>query len=512
MRPTCDLLSLNDDVLIEVFSYLYGSDSINMGLTCKQAYAFAVPRYMAHSDTVVGPGSVVRGQYLRYLVVSPTALLPSRVESFPVVFNHFQAIQVEQGWQMFDTRIVPYLCTLLEQARNLRYLHLGPFTRLLAADTRVGAALQQMCQLTDLHLDEAAIQYAQVLSWNANGEHTSPTFVTLLEAISAFPALNALALVAFQPLVPLLFADISPLPSFASITCLQLSHCTPCTLALVPLFPRLQVLGCTISGLGAVPEHWHALGTGGSWRPLRQLVLFSKLEVVCVLDAVAQVHDLTITTELRLGGFTIREETIAILQRTNPVCLDMAVSFGPVRATIWEDIAPVAPRLRFLELRVSHLRPEIRSTDWLDNIPTALAPLTTLSYLRLIFLSRTTSCAPTPTVSAPADPSGQEAQQDVSHAVATQRALYALPRRLAYALPSLQCVALSLRSPVEHPSGSPGLLTRHWAVVRADGGDEDAGEAQIELVGLARGAADELRARFKESGSESERGAEAPRA
>ncbi|KAJ2990247.1 hypothetical protein NUW54_g8527 [Trametes sanguinea] len=213
-----NLVSLPDDVLLLIFSYLRGRDALNVAITSKRLYPLALPRIAAmimcwtpialrrlHRYMLSGPQ--LRAKYLRSLSIDVFAVCKDEQTDYlePDTDERY-AVDVSQ---------VQLLGDLLLRAPNLTELSLEGFHWCLCQDPRIGPALQSMGQLANLRLStlgDSALYVLReckanihrlTLSYYLEGDYSlggePKTLTALFSAISPFRNLRILKLWNFTP-------------------------------------------------------------------------------------------------------------------------------------------------------------------------------------------------------------------------------------------------------------------------------------------------------------------------
>ena len=222
------LLSLNDDVLLLVFSLLPAQDALRTCLTCKGAYRLAIARvvssaqcwspvrlrqlchYYLESDPFTG---ALRAEYLENLTIHATAFEPERSAPISQDPNSDEVDDLELELIGTDFAQAHLLAELLLHAQNIRELSFDRFHLLMKKEPRVALAFAAMDQLAHIRLAMIgdgtldALQHLRnpkrlTLSYHTPDDDPldePKTLLPLLTALASFPSLHTLKLWNFTP-------------------------------------------------------------------------------------------------------------------------------------------------------------------------------------------------------------------------------------------------------------------------------------------------------------------------
>nr|VWO99948.1 Endochitinase 2 (EC (Chitinase 2) [Ganoderma boninense] len=440
------LLSLNDDVLLLIFSLLQGQDALHTCLACKRAYILAVPRlassiqcwtparlrqicdYYLPSDPFTGTPRV---KYLETLTIHATTFEPERFASDSHELNTDDVDDLDLELVGTDFAQAHLLGDLLVAAHNIRELSLDRFHSLVRNEPRVSLAFSAMNQLAHVRLAMIgdgtldALQHLQNpkrLTLSYHTPHDDPldepkSLPPLLTALAAFPNLHTLKLWNFTPPHP---DDAVALPQLPSINYLRLSQSSVPALDMVQLCPNLSTLVFSVER-----EEGDVSGTLG-------------------------------IEDTREDG-DAASQFLELLRVASPVGLyaSLRVETGGFSARFWKDVCACAPRLRSLELKLSYsaVRRDGDGDDWLGGLEQGCLLANALRHIHGLVLLKILipQAVPLLTITIP----GME--DDMLNAQArsaTQwremervRAVAALPQPLVDAIPSLRYLAVADMSP-----------------------------------------------------------------
>ncbi|KAI1786445.1 hypothetical protein LXA43DRAFT_1033768 [Ganoderma leucocontextum] len=307
--------------------------------------------------------------------------------------------------------------------------------------------------------------------YNEDDDHFYPP---LLSALAAFPRLLTLRLLQFLPRQSFLELDDDVLttPSFPSIQKLFLKETRPPGFDLVGLCPNVSLVSICTEERFWDPTDWQdpsnendtmPRALGPRWKPLRSLTLSSR---ACMYDA-RTLLDTAFHLEV-----SCKVPSESMVQPDGPDAPDMVLlldtlkKVSPVRAQLW--VAPVvggdpvyfwkrvdeaAPRLRFLELKISLTGAQDEDMSWLGNVPNALCALPlvclrlhltkTPRYIEFESESESDDCGDGATHAHSV--SSREDIQETYNAAAEMRKK--LPRRCAGAIRTLKYIAVADEEP-----------------------------------------------------------------
>ncbi|KAI0364467.1 hypothetical protein BV20DRAFT_857487 [Pilatotrama ljubarskyi] len=467
-----DLISLNEDVLHGIVSMLSGEDALSLSLTSRRMHDLAIHRVAAVIVCKDGRelrllhrylffGSRPRGQDLeRFSLYKDDGL---RLDSEAWFARPEAPLETLDEESFYDWSRLNIILDILVNAPNLRHVKLPLLHPALEHDPRLRDALRALSRLVSLNFDtvgDTTLMFIQSLHclglrqmvlefhcgdiagrYRIRGEPV--TFTILVETLARFPSLQTLRLELFRPRTSF-FDEHGYTPHlFPTLRSLDLWGVSPQALDLVQLCPGVSSIDFRLHEV-TLPNDSTLSSTehraGARWPTLRSLTFASLVEAVCAQNLVNEVHRLHIRREeLDVAGPGGRSLPVLleILRGTSPVGLYLSLAVRPEPMAFWDEVAAVAPRLRFLELKMTVMSLSLDHLGWLDRLPGALRPLPLVS-LR-IFLPRL-SDGNRPYAS------GQKVivkrlERDRDESAET------LPQRLASAIPTLRFVAISAEGP-----------------------------------------------------------------
>ncbi|KAI0749225.1 hypothetical protein C8Q80DRAFT_1160741 [Daedaleopsis nitida] len=388
---------------------------------------------------------------------------------------------MDDGPKLTLEELVDQISELLEHTQNLRRLSLDCFHFLLCGHERLASALCRLRQLNHVEVEyvsDYAIRFIGETGWNLHTLHLvyddgessnrrhikdqdTTTLSVLLHTLSNLPTLHTLAIhnifLAFAPR-DLQSHEKSLHPSVQELIIWAATE-PRAVLDFIDLFPNLALLdlhfygppalvhGDAVQGDGAAPKH----NVQNCWPALRTLSLCTLDTARCARSRLNRAYHLRLlSTSLANQSTDDASDAVVLLQdtlrRVSPVRAQLPFKFGvePMPARLWAQVPALAPRLRYLELKLSlrDIKKEYRGGHWLAGIPDALrgVPLILLRlHLPRFPLNSRYRKGPIERV----------AQRDLSRelydeAVATAESL---PARLADAMPTLRIVGISDEGP-----------------------------------------------------------------
>ena len=381
-----NLLSLNDDILIDIFSFLYGRDALHMSLTSWRAHDLAISRVSSTAicrtpDHVIrmhkymlGPAVGKSGPRARYL-----HMLNISYMAFNRWCTQLPDASHRDGASALNTSMAKLVDEILIQATNLRSLSIDMLSICIKVDHRVRNALASMARLTNLRMwlvaDTTLQRTIHSLPKSLSRvifhcRHTSLGAITLppfLSALSVLPNLRSITLCNFEPPPPFSPATLPLLPS---VRHLRLEKSWESALTVADCCPGLETLKVSLSRCPQEP-----LQSARRWPSLLQLTVADQLAwKITHRNCVSSVHALELgdvfpvssippLPDIIHSGFQNTFEhvydALSLIFCTRPSALRVAIrvsktgfngSLGVSRPTILEDIAAVAPQLRALDL------------------------------------------------------------------------------------------------------------------------------------------------------------------
>ncbi|KAI0749204.1 hypothetical protein C8Q80DRAFT_1311242 [Daedaleopsis nitida] len=239
------------------------------------------------------------------------------------------------------------------------------------------------------------------------------TYHVLIDTIARFPTLQSLCLRAFKPRdlpVPLSGNGHPPIKgTFPSIRRLFVSGSrTIAGLDLISRCPNVNILDLSdITKEDILREYRFP-----TWPPLRSLRCSVRYmeeayvnNVVNVGSALhLQVDDVLSVVDVIGGNGDVSGDgdeqeddnendipvLLSMLQRVSLMWAQVALFVGGTPMRFWKDIPSLAPRLRYLELKILLKDMKEEYADWLENVPSAVSSLP-LYYLKLYIQELRTS-------------------------------------------------------------------------------------------------------------------------
>ncbi|KAJ8472355.1 hypothetical protein ONZ51_g8580 [Trametes cubensis] len=488
-----EFLDLPDDVLLLVFSNLYGEYALNVALTSKRLSALALPRVAAMIEcnsrqhlrrlhAYLLSGTHIRAQYVRTLAIEVYTFKRDGVPDPPDIAPEIWQIHDDTFYD--DVSQAHLIGDILLHSFNICELALERFQPCLQRDPRIGIALSSMTNLRHLRLSvlgDAALSVLQssqsditrlTLSYHTQEDLPLPdepkTMPVLLDALAHFRNLRILKLWNFNPDLDLSAhyhtSGYTP-PELPSVVYLRMSESSVPALDMVRLCPSLRTLIFSVHidfdmPFPSVPiEPFTAQNP--SWRPLRRLMLSEHFEVGYVLKRLGRV-DL-----LQIGGDLMNQDEVTrfldLLRVTSPIELYLSVIPSTLPSNFWPDFVRATPRLRVLELKVDVPQMANTHVELLNALPGILAQLP-VPCLRLYF--------PMPQLMLRRDETRVGAQRPTAQEQEIRRieALRSLPQRLINTMPSLRYLAVL-------DGGRHESLLQGWVDVD-DSDSEDKGRAR----------------------------------
>ena len=310
------LLSLDDDALFLIVSYLHGSDAINFSLCARHAYAIVISRVAAVGRVV---GSARFHEMCKALLVGPAPL----ARHIKVLSVGSPALADARGPHGVATHAVRLLCELLLQARGLRELELSRFEPCLEHDRSIEEAVASLTHLTHLELSTISNTTLSLIPhWEAARglrelklcfppPHASPPSISLASPISALPSLPNMRCLELRNVAsPSLQADDQSPSSrtllHPAVQSLHLIHCCVAALDVVQLFPNLQELSFLLPQVRDDEGGYEDCDPGPNsegpvWTSLHRLTLSSVHAVPCLLRRLSSVDHVQILGTLDLS-------------------------------------------------------------------------------------------------------------------------------------------------------------------------------------------------------------------
>ena len=387
-----NLLSLNDDVLVYIFSFLYGRDALHISLASRRAHDLAISRVPSAAvcrspyhvtrihEYMLGPAagsSGPRARYLHMLNIPYVAfnLWYSQIPGPACVEDYYTA--ADEGFAL-DTSMAKMVDEVLLQAVNLRSLSIDMLSVCVEEDPRVSEALSSMTRLTNLRMWLVADSILRTIKSLPNSlsrvifhcDHAIPGTITLpplLLSLAVFTNLHSITLHDFKPPSPI---SPSTLPLLRSVRHLNLEQCWEDAIIIADCCPSLETLKFSLN-------RWppQLSQSARRWPPLRRLTLADQLAGPIVhTGRVSTVHALELGDVFTVSDipplpavvpngfediFEHVRHALSLIRTTHPSALRAAIRvnetgfngrLGAPRPTVLGDIAVAAPKLRVLDL------------------------------------------------------------------------------------------------------------------------------------------------------------------
>ncbi|KAH9925667.1 uncharacterized protein BXZ73DRAFT_103200 [Epithele typhae] len=475
---SASLLSLNDDVLFEIFSLLDRNEALAMSCTSKRAYRLAISHVFTrlrwsramHGSTVPDPGDPSEARALWDYMRAPEPL--SQVPRVRHV-HHFATVSNQQA-------DAPLLLELLSHASNLRTIELWNFHHFVDEDTegltraiRAMPYLKQAC-LVFIASEMISILPAMFSSSNiaslmlefADSENKPDLTLELSAFISvlvSIPSVETLTLI-FDCVSVLSNTIGLPDANLPSIRHFSLVGTSAVAASVVPRCSNLRTLS-----LWLYDEQMFSFGADDRW-PAELKELSIESQIIITEDTarrMGRVNYLSVGdawSPLCSPGVL---DFLPLLKATRPFALKLQTD--PVLAEpehVWRSLCSAVPHLRSLEIIVDSC--QVR--DYVDSLLPALqAP--SLLHLTLHFPpARHTWSAE------------NMAEVDTRRATEVRRveALLPLPPRLVAAAPSLRLLALRACLPGSCNFDSPQARAERVPGLGAEFAAELAREDEVE--------------------------------
>ncbi|KAI0761011.1 hypothetical protein BD413DRAFT_252948 [Trametes elegans] len=462
------LLSLNEDGLCSIVSYVHGTDALNLSLTCRRVHDLAIHRVAA---VILCDGDRELRLLHRYMFFGsrPRAhYLESLILHCECVYSLDHAVEdlrpMNEGWDdAMDWSQNLLLYDLLTNAPKLRHLQLPVFQQAMQNHPQLGDAVCAIPHLTSASfdiVDDSTVRFLETIRGDLRSlmlgyscEGSTGRYETTDVALSLDPLLGllekhrhlrALHLLDFIPTQT--FTEPSHiLHSFPALRTLVLITCDPIVLDLVPLFPNVSVIEFNMFDYPFTEEGLDALqpSVGAPWPPLRVLDLGGLGEVRQVQEVVSSVHLLEVRNFVPVAKPHRRklDYFMSFIRKTSPVGMRIALHLLAAPMQFWPEVLQAAPDLRFLELKLALEDITEDCVGWLDRVPDALRMLPLVS-LRVLL----------PRLSPQHGHNVGKSKKGLVRRLEEERStsLVTLPRRLAEALPTLRFVAVYEAVPSMH--------------------------------------------------------------
>ncbi|KAH9919761.1 uncharacterized protein BXZ73DRAFT_80276 [Epithele typhae] len=439
------LLSLNDDVLFEIFSLLSGREALAVASTSKRAYRFAIYRVFASvewtRESNENDGSSEADAFWAYMRA------PEPVSQIPRV-RHLRHLVLGE----FALDDIPSLCAILFQAPNLRTIdlcllehHLDDFIPALGAlhllekaclsciDPRTIPALPAM--FSSSKLSSLTLNFGEYY-WGLPKDDVDLT--ALVSFLASMPNIQTLSIDIDNVLAVLPNTCRPPkssrlsLPSVRHLSLL----CEPQVLeSIVPLCPNLVTLSLFLYCEDDRPVTFSIAADDRRPVVLKELKLSHVKIAEDTLRRMGHVHSLVVGGLGRSLSSSEFHDLPPLLEAVQPFALHLLTPepalTEPERT--WRPLVDAARQLRSLEVTVKGHASPANVHDYLDPLLAALQS-SSLVHLTLDF---------PPAFQAWRTAASMAAVDGLREAeVRRVDALLALPPALARAVPSLRLLAL----------------------------------------------------------------------
>ncbi|KAL6301186.1 hypothetical protein BKA93DRAFT_798925 [Sparassis latifolia] len=340
-------LSLNDDVLFLVTSFLHPLDALRLSETCRHLHLIALPQ--ALSSIVLGTCLQLTA-FCRYMLSSPQTrmhLLRAIVIVAPVG----------------DVPNAALLADVFEQALRLRSIHMHHSDTFIEAEPRIGTALAALEDLEDVTLFDAREHVREMLP----RLRSKPRKVQLLCPME----------------YPRLVLHLSQLSTLRHAVTLSLFNITieDDTLVGQPAAPfvALEYLSLQYAQIPAVLFSFRNLDRVEVWLgeilgPAPDVILSPTLGTVRNVSLDAS----WIRTAMTEEGIV---QALRVLQFVPPLMLTLKIFAYPLRP-FWTCLVALSPQLRYLHLELDTMRALengdrlfVPVSEWLRVVPPLLASL-----------------------------------------------------------------------------------------------------------------------------------------
>ncbi|KAI0749332.1 hypothetical protein C8Q80DRAFT_1119636 [Daedaleopsis nitida] len=472
-----NLYSLNDDVLRHICDYLVGKHALNLSLVSRRAHDLAINRVVA---VFVATDSKTLHAFHQYVLndTHPRTQYIEGVElEYTTLYRDEESSQdlrePEEEDHAFDAKKVQLLIDLLDNACNLRTLILHFRADFMMESSKLAAALTDntLCHLQWVVLwsvNDAVVRLLAQTAWHlrvldlsySGGPISSVghiSFLTLLDAITNFPNLHALKITNLVDIDMVEFRTSLDhiLQSYRYPSIRQLS--VACgeslfALCLVEHCPNVELVTFDIvRPYGLNKERLNELSLSfAQWRPLHSLCgdVYELYETYCnagLVELNVVSHFMT-TRELRVvDPDGVHQQNVSMLQsvlRTlSPVWAQLSLEIGGAPLRFWRDVPACAPRLLYLDLKVSLPCLKEEYATWLDSIPDALNALPLL-YLGIHLRARIRFSEDDPNPTAREFDSEMTREREVQLHADHDASARMLPARCAKAIPTLRFFTL----------------------------------------------------------------------
>ncbi|PCH43452.1 hypothetical protein WOLCODRAFT_164449 [Wolfiporia cocos MD-104 SS10] len=428
-----NILSLNDDALADITSFLSTRDALELSATVRRLHPIA----KQHALSVILLDSP---QKMRRVCAYLLEDIPGRLtwlRHLRVTIHAF-GIEAEYDVERGDYSTATLLANTLERAEGLQHFSLACAEKVLPAEPRIGQALASLPNLQTLELQQTA--------------------EGALRVASRQPArLRALVMRQLEYLftTPQVFTELAPLQNLKSLELWHIDErntgavsgpilpalrhlsaikvCAPMFM-FVRAFPNIRALTMRNVCVSPHSTFWQNEPTD-CWPRLDELAArpedFAHWHVAC------RVQRLRFDSCIQRDADKAATLAHTAVQNTGPAVLQLEASTWAV-GRFWSGLARNASRLRFVDLILSDGRSMTNLAVWIANVPQLLGQIE-LTCLRIRINDLCKRVAP---------------ELDSGVPVVTEEAILRdLPTRLATAVPSLRYLALGIGNVVRGEDG-----------------------------------------------------------
>ncbi|KAH9916751.1 uncharacterized protein BXZ73DRAFT_105729 [Epithele typhae] len=384
------LLSLNQDVLLELISHLPSGDAFHLALTCHYAYTLAFPRVLAHCAIVAKEKTKRRVRRFRDFILRANPRLP---QGSPI--RYVRSLDLRRIRP--DKHGVELLNTVLCSASRLRALSLshayinlenpnfGPPVLGNIFHWITTLVLEGCNQHTLINLTKFPGESLETMSLHFTNEYVDRSTLqpfdphAFLRNLAHFPRLRDLKLLnanffTIGTVPPSFYRTLIPSPVLPSIRRLDLQTTDLILETLLAACRGLNHLSFCLTHYthisaplsGAAPP-WPSPLRSITWNSVANEGLLKDV-APSAIARLPRVHRFTLSNALHVPADSLKihpfsscgntEQAFTILAQTQPVVVDLTVYVSPdiTRAEwrptppFWSSFALSTPRLRSLEL------------------------------------------------------------------------------------------------------------------------------------------------------------------
>ncbi|KAH9919782.1 uncharacterized protein BXZ73DRAFT_104889 [Epithele typhae] len=415
------LLSLNEDVLLAIFSLLGPNDALAASSTSRFAYRLAIPRaytelrWSRDYDVDENDASEAHALQLRMQEPAPLTQTPRVRHLRHFTLDHF--VEAE----------VPFLRRLLSQAFNLRTIFIQQFQYFIDIDPPLIQAFGAMHNLENARLIDVGPETIAALPTM----FSSPAFTTLEldfdELYYGDP--NTIDLDVFV-------STLAAMPNLHTLTII--SYTIPP--GIVSLCPNITTLSLLLYKQGArdTAPVIFSISDEDRWPATLRELQFPKPVLISTNTSrrIGHIDLLALGVNSPISGTEVFGGFLPLLAAVRPTGLELQTKPNMADAgRVWAIVFSPESRLRSLEVVVKEGECDVGA--YMDPLLTALRS-TSLISVSLHFPPRERRCHPS---------SIAEVEDWRAAEVRRVEALRSLPMRLIEAIPSLRLVALSACAP-----------------------------------------------------------------